>query len=524
MQNISGLIKYPYVKEIIEHKNLTTFKDVLMFLETYKYNSRSEIVEFLNTCGHECEELSEFVSDARFSQLERTYGVLVVELDEHSVVIYHDVTENPNKEGIELAVELNMKTVVFKGITPLNYRQVYLRTQASKNPLDIFQRILVEALHQNATDIHFEVRHEKDSVRYPVLFRINGDLQEVNVFTLTAEENKAIISALVERKTDANSLDLLNYEGVTTSAFGLVDDTLSLRISANSVYGGYHYVIRIQELKTISFTIDKLGFSEPVITAIHRLVKKRSGVTFITGAIRTGKNTTAFAMANEMAKQPIKIVSYESPIEVLMPFSQKSYQDNPDVLLAAIRLAKKQDVNVAFINELPNKEVAFAVRDLVNSSVHVITTMHMNRVWHLPYKLKEYYGDSFKDLLSQINVVINQKMYVKACPHCQSKILSASIEDERIRNFLLKRDVVSIPKSMGCPQCNGTGYVLGSNQPYAEFIEFTEDLTEELQSCSTPAEMEVTLKKAAKDTSLEVFMLEGITRGVLSYGALFDIV
>lgn len=83
-----------------------------------------------------------------------------------------------------------------------------------------------------------------------------------------------------------------------------------------------------------------------------------------------------------------------------MPFTQVDYGGDESTLLNAVRLAKKQDVNVAYINELPNKEVAFSVRDLVNSSVYVLTTMHMDRLWHLPYKLKEYYGDQFKDVIS----------------------------------------------------------------------------------------------------------------------------
>ena len=53
-----------------------------------------------------------------------------------------------------------------------------------------------------------------------------------------------------------------------------------------------------------------------------------------------------------MVKLPIKLVSYEYPIEVLMPVSQVDYANNEEILLNAIRLAKKQDVNVAFLNEI----------------------------------------------------------------------------------------------------------------------------------------------------------------------------
>lgn len=78
------------------------------------------------------------------------------------------------------------------------------------------------------------------------------------------------------------------------------------------------------------------------------------------------------------------MISYDSPIEVLMPFPQVDYKDDPKRLLDCVRLAKKQDIDIAFLNEIPSKDVAFAVKDLVTSSIGVITTLHLNRIWDLP--------------------------------------------------------------------------------------------------------------------------------------------
>ena len=130
-----------------------------------------------------------------------------------------------------------------------------------------------------------------------------------------------MIGSLVEKKTSTNAIDLLDAGGVETSASGIVGDDITLRITANSVSGGYHYVIRMQKPSTVSFRINQLGFQKEVEDALTSVSELRSGITFITGAVRTGKNTTGFALVNEMIDKELKIVSYESPIEVWMPFS-----------------------------------------------------------------------------------------------------------------------------------------------------------------------------------------------------------
>ena len=405
-------------------------------------------------------------------------------------------------------------------LTPQSFDDLTNKRCMNFEPIPVFKRYLIEAIKCNATDMHFDVKHYETGVKYPVSFRIGGVLREVELIPITYELNKRIISSLVAKNTTANELDLLSTSGVVTSSSGILSDDVELRISANSVKDGYHYVVRIQQRTTFNMPISELGFNERVLNLLHYISKKRSGVTLITGAIRTGKNTTAFAMANEMVNEDIKIVSYESPIEVLMPFTQVDYQESEEVLLNSIRLAKKQDVNVAFINEIPNKEVAFAVQDLVNSSIHVITTMHLNRVWHLPYRLKEYYGESFKDVLSQINVIITQKMFPKTCPLCRDKIMIDSIKDERIRKMLSERGVNFVYENSGCSACNHTGVLTGSNQPYAEYILFNDDIVTELLNCDKTSEMELVLRKHVNGSSLEDFMIEGVVSGNLNYKAL----
>lgn len=515
MINYEELPKREYVQDVVRNQSFNTNKEILYFLEKYKYYSAEELTEFLSK-QLECQvyHVDAVNRSGQYRNIEEKNSVVISEKGDMLFVIY-DCMSDLVRETIELQFIMKTVTPKFVPVTPYNFAQLCGKLNETYDGLQLFKRILIEALEKKATDIHFTVEHRANEVLYPVKFRVDGKLVECDLFVLDRNTNKSVISLLIENNTGANSLDLLTSEGITASSSGILEDDTELRISANKVRDGYHCVMRIQKSTTVGMTISELGFAQEVTEVLFDMANKQSGITLITGAIRTGKNTTAFAMANEMCKKPIKIVSYESPIEVLMPFPQVDYQEDASVLLNAIRLAKKQDVNVAFINEIPTKEVAFAVQDLVNSSISVITTMHMDRVWHLPYKLKEYYGNDFRDVLSQINAVFNQKMFAKSCEHCRRVTLTDSIKNKTIRQYLEKHKISRVYVNEGCEACNGTGIQPGKNQPYCEYVIFDDELVDRLQTGKEPFEMSVLLKERARETSLDVFMLRGIQAGDL---------
>lgn len=232
-------------------------------------------------------------------------------------------------------------------------------------------------------------------------------------------------------------------------------------------------------------------------------------------------------MANKMIQDPISIVSYDSPVEVLMPFAQVDYQEDSKRLLSLVRLTKKQDVDVAFLNEIPTKEVAFAVSDLSESSIYVITTMHLDRLWQLPYRLYDYYGESYKNIISQINGVLNQKMFGVQCPHCREEKLLSELKSEPIYKLLSSKGVNSYFVTKGCKYCRdeitgSSGFIIGRNQPYAEHLIFTEEIKEHLLRCEHPWDMELYLKAKIREKAqaLEDYMVDGVKSGDLNVESL----
>lgn len=522
------------VVKIFESKIYSDNTELITDLEIYKFMSRNEILKHLKFEFPELifENVKSVNRKEEFLTIEGRYGILLDHIDSKSVKVIKSVFQTLDQTNLELDLK-QFKEIEIVNITDVNFRELSEYGYRPKyDPMILFKRILIEVIKLNGTDLHFGVIHRNMRAEYPIQYRVNGDLYDLDLFTLDKELNHSIISTLVETKTSANSLDLSLPDGITANSSDILDNgNVELRIAANKVKDGLQCVIRIQEKKTFSYTIDSLGFSKEAQDFLMWLSKKRSGITLITGAIRTGKNTTAFALANEMIKYPIKMIDYSSPIEVLMPFNQVDYLADENNLLACVRLAKKQDVNVAFLNEIPSKEVAFAVKDLVNSSIHVITTIHMDRIWHLPYKLNEYYGDSYKDVISQINGVMNQKMFDVMCPNCREVYPTSSISDLAKKAFLEERGLQNVWVAKGCEKCistvkhsghNKTGSVIGANQPYVEFLRFDDKLKSRLLACDHAWQMEEIIKEVVRENknTLEDTMFDGIQRGVLDYNTL----
>lgn len=501
--------------------------DIVLNLEAYKFMNREQIVQRLNDLL--CDQLEYSFVDSvtyeryHFSEEEKFPEFLAFQVQANELLIVINAFSNVTLNALILA--LSKYSLTFVRVTPLHFLSLKNEDYTFPyDPLLLFRRILIEAIDRRATDIHFDVLHDTKDPTYTIRCRIDNLLLPLDLFTITKQLNSDMILKLVANCTNMTTIDLgSGIYGVTALASNIFgNENVQLRVSAKKVLDGYHCVIRIQGKQTFSLKLPELGFCETVQNDLEMILKKHSGITLITGAMRTGKNTTAFALLHELAKQPVKIVSYESPIEVLMPFTQLDYNDNIDSLLESIKLAKKQDVNIAYLNEIPNKEVAFAIQDLANSAIHVITTMHMDRVWHLPYKIKEYFGQGYKDIISQINGVFNQKMFAVSCPNCLEQVLVSDLHDKRKADLLSKYGYTSILVSHGCEHCNGSGQLRGVNQPYMDHIIFSDEFKQKLLRCEFPYQMEQLIFAYVMEhkQSLEYYMTEAVASGKLNYNAL----
>lgn len=431
------------------------------------------------------------------------------------------ITSMSNIDNNKVTIHFPGTKVVIKAMTPLNYKLFTGRSLESLyEPSVLFFRIIAYGIELKATDIHFQCfRLSANKSMYPIEYRIGNNLEMRNLFNITEALNSSMMKSIVSRNTNYNNTDLNSLSGVTDSILDpFFIGGYDLRINISKTICGFKTTVRVMGASDLIQDISNLGFHPKVNQVLERVTRLNNGLTLVTGPMRSGKNTTLFAVLNKMKDRPINIIDISSPTETILPVNQINYENNVEHLKSVISSCKKHDLNVAHINELPNKEVADSVYDLVNSSVAVLTTFHINRIWHLCYKIKEYFQENTFNIFTHLNFVFNQKIFIKQCPHCQETYMvspNANLLPE-VLDLCQKFGIVSYMESKGCNLCGNTG-VQRRMQPYVEFIIVDDDLRRQLFKSSNLYEMEMAIFNKVKEqkTSLEDFVVEDVRRGIL---------
>lgn len=510
--------------DIIKRYSMPTI-DILDMLYMYKYVNPKELVD-----------MATYATGLHFRFLEREtdlgkkiksdFDILIFQMKNGvDYVVYMGIHKLYSEAQIAVSVPGNILNIFY--LLPSNFEEIkdisYIETYKWDYYI-LFGRYMFYCIEHNASDLHIGVIHQNKEPKYFVMCRIGPDREECNLFTLNEQSHRALIKDTIKERSSNQQaiLDLDAGLGVVVTLADIFNDgNLEVRCTVEKVLGGYYCVCRLQEVKTTALSLDELGFDPLIVKSIRDTIQRPSGLTIITGKIRTGKNTTMASIGLDIVRMANKpsIMSFDDPIEILGEYPQTDYKGEISLLKAGIRLAKKLDLDYVLLNEIPNAEVAFGVRDLVNSSIHTLTTWHMNRVWHLPHKLFEYFGESYRDLISQINIVCNQRLYKRQCPYCQETIHRANHEsDKRIHDFFVRYNLTSSLVSRGCEHCNYTGYLKGSVVVLPEILVFSQDLVLKLFKADRPYDMELVLINEMKDSpfSLEYQMKNALSDGRLS--------
>lgn len=436
------------------------------------------------------------------------------------VTVYIPLGTVINKADLE--IEIPNYRLVYKYIMLCNYnaiiRNLDLSILSNKildfRPLLVFKRLILDCIENAGTDIHFVSFYKNKKPEHHIQYRIKRELVESN-FKLDYPLISKIVNNLISSKSSASAVDLDSVDGITTDVSDLfADGTIDLRVTSIRTNAGLYIVIAIQQVTTTSKKLNELGLFSQDIDKLHYLSKKDTGLTLYTGEMRSGKNTSIFASLNERLNDPIRIIEYSNPIEVKMPFPQINYKGNINALKSLMRLSKKQDINIAILNEIPNQEVAFSVRDLVNSAIGVITTTHLNRVWHIPYKLEELYGKDYKSIISQLNAVINHKMFRKQNNCCLVKKSLNPFSD--FEKYAASLGVKYYYEPKGCDKCKT------QLQPVVEILILNDDMKTALLNHNNLYESEQYLKhymKSIKET-IEYKITCGINMGLFNLNEL----
>lgn len=499
-------------------------KFILICCEMYKLMNRSLIVSYLNTDNDSDYKVVSMLEEYEHDDIKpykrkiRELGFYVYHYDKPNSTITL-ATSMDNVENPKLDIVFPDLKVERVALTPYNYLELSDPRYLSDllRPHIIAMRLIAECYIRGGTDTHFHsFKGEDSSTFHSVTMRLGNELVPLNLFDIDFDLNKRMIEGLISEKTLFNAAQLESSRGVKASVidpFGVGD--LTLRLTFNKSISGYSGDVRIVGVKSLTESIESLGFDEEVNTVVHAMTRVENGLCLVTGPQRSGKSTTLLSVFNEIVKKPISVAEFSSPVESPLMLDAFEY-NNQEELLNLTASAKKLDLDVALLNEIPEASVAKGVYDLVNSSVGVFSTLHIDRIWHLPYKLEEYFGDKLINVISYLRYVINQKAITLQCPHClESLVLKDSKEIyPEVMDLCKEFGIEYYMKSVGCDACENTGVRRGI-QPFVEYIRFDNKLKSRLSKCTRTYEMEEVLREYVTENNcgLEYFMKKALLDG-----------
>lgn len=565
--NLASMHIMPIYRRILEHHNKYVGLPLIETLEDYKILNRDSIIAYLNELvtdkndfvynvtddmiytsknvinvldriqTHSLDGYAELTKDIfRYKikvdkpqsllDIEREYNVYS-EIIDSKIYIFQALGQTINKDLI--IIKLVGYQVRFITVTPVNLRELQCKPAPKKDLLLLFRRFIVACMEAGASNLKFQGIYVNRKPVIQVLFRVDDTMVEYTEFPLTVSEEEDMIKQVVDTHSSIlfSELDARATDGSLGNV--IFDDRLECRFGCSKMSIGFLFNVRLRMAESVERKVNELNLDKYTVEVIEYTIQKLSGFTLVTGPMSSGKSTTLWGMMTNILENPVSCIEYSSPVEAKMPLPQTDYRNNLIDLQQKLATAKKQDLNYVFLNEIPTGDVSRCAHDLANSNVHVISTLHLGRIWELPHKLYDYHGRSYKDILSCYNLVVNQKLFIKQCPHCSYEIATINLPT-KIREFLKENNITKVKENKGCKYCQN-GQLKGGRKPYTEWLLFTDDVIARLRACNSPSEMEEVIKDIVrndkeyieKEVSLDVKLIKEIKAGNLSYRCLYDI-
>lgn len=396
-----------------------------------------------------------------------------------------------------LAEDENVKMALnhYYKITAQNiYRgDMRLSTENDSTPLKRkVETILQDAAKRKASDIHLRPTEYGMCVE----FRINGHLidftEEYNISRSEIENTINIIKGKdISGNANASKINQPNSGGFNIIHGDTVIDIRLSTVPLASLAGDSFQKVNLrllpQEKKAVK--LDALGYSANDLKAIRTaLIKSSAGMFLISGKVGSGKTTSLYAQIEDVldtVKEPLNVMTIENPVEIHdSRFCQIQVREavTEELSLSAPKILKvclRQDPNIILYGEIRDKTDAEVAIEAAETGHKVFSTVHAKNCVATIARLLDL-GVSRASLLSELNLIISQKLVGVLCPYCsQSHVLTERekliLSDKEI-DILLKanlREPGSPEKIKQCKYCNG-GYT--QRTVIAEYIQFDTEL------------------------------------------------
>ncbi len=313
--------------------------------------------------------------------------------------------------------------------------------------------ILLQAIQDRASDIHFEPFEDEFRVRY----RVDGVLYEM------VPPPKHLHVAITSRiKVMTGSMDIserrLPQDG--RIELNIAGNPVDLRVSTLPTMFGESVVLRVLDRRLVALDVNELGLRSDDIEKVTGLMYRPHGIILCTGPTGCGKTTTLYACLKERNEVGVKILTVEDPVEYdIAGIMQMPVRAEIGVEFAiAMRHFLRQDPDIILVGEIRDKETGdMAIQASLTGHV-VFSTLHTNDA---PTAITRLIDLGLEPYLinATLEGIVAQRLVRKICTNCKEEyeptpeaVLSLGLRPEDVKGKRFYR-------GRGCDRCTNIGYL-----------------------------------------------------------------
>jgi len=375
-----------------------------------------------------------------------------------------------------------------------------LKELSESNPIKkLLNLVLLQAIRDKASDIHFEpFEHE-----YKMRYRIDGVLYEM------VPPPKHIAAALSSRIKVMANLDIAERRLPQDGRISLTvqGNPVDLRVSVLPTMFGESVVLRVLDRSQVSLDLEKLGFRQEELDRARRLIRKPNGIIIVTGPTGSGKTTTLYAAMRELNSVESKLITTEDPVEYDID-GMIQVQIKPDIGLTFARCLRsilRQDPDIILVGEIRDLETAEISAQASLTGHLVFTTLHTNDAPGSIARLLDLGVEPFL-LTATLEGIIAQRLVRKICEHCKEEFepdelqlmeLGVTPEEIKGKKFFY---------GPGCKRCNKTGY--RGRIALFEIMEFNDEIRDLIMNQASTS----VLRAAAQKAGMRLLREDGLAK------------
>ncbi|MFZ5484248.1 MAG: type IV-A pilus assembly ATPase PilB [Pseudomonadota bacterium] len=316
------------------------------------------------------------------------------------------------------------------------------------------QKIMLDAINGNASDIHFEPYEKFYRIRY----RIDGVLYEV------AQPPVAIKEKIASRIKVISKLDISEKRVPQDGRMKLVVSRkkgVDFRVSTLPTLYGEKIVMRILDSNTaLNTKIDQLGYEPEQLKHLLTAIERPYGMVLVTGPTGSGKTVSLYSCLNILNKPGVNISTVEDPVEIQLPgINQVNVNDKAGLNFAtALRSFLRQDPDIVMVGEIRDLETGDIAIKAAQTGHMVLSTLHTNDAPSTLTRMVNMGIPSY-NVAASVLLITAQRLGRRLCPNCKAPV---DIPPEALLNAgFTEADLDGGWQAfgpVGCDVCKNTGY------------------------------------------------------------------